>query len=161
MIKCLEIEIKNFKTTFSMDDKETALLVHYSTLLNYNREAQESELFLQGHYDTTSIDFDDDFLNTIVPYSGKNIVEHRQSFAHVSWHNANSQKIKLGENDYISYAKKIFKWRIRAPIPHGLAKQPRVMPVDTRVVIDVTVKQPNAFLIKVDDYMEVRITKAD
>ena len=92
-----------------MDKKETAFLVHYSTLLNYNREAQESELFLRGHYDTTVMDFDDNFVKTIVPYSGKNIVEHRQSFAHVSWLSANNQKIKLGENDYISYEKKIFK----------------------------------------------------
>ena len=160
MIKSIDIEVNNGKVTFSMDKKETAFLVQYSTLLNFNREAQESELFLQGHYDTTTFDYEE-LMKWKVLYSGKNVPEHRQSFAHAFWVDDSDQYIALADNKRISFKKKIFKWRVRAPIPHGLAKQPKVIPVDTRVVIQVFVKEPHSFLISCDDYMEVRISKTD
>lgn len=160
MIKRLEMSVNDVRVTFAGDDRETAFLAQYSTMLNFTKEAQESEMFLQGRFDSTAHDFEE-LMNETIRYSGKNVVDHRQSFAHVDWIQDYSKHINIGNNENIPFSKKIFKWRMRAPIPHGIAKQLKVIPIDTKVVIDLRIGEKELFLIEHEAHMAVRIRMSD
>lgn len=160
MTEKLDLLVNNVRLTGTNEPIESTMLAFYSNKLNYSREAQESELFLQGHFDSTTCD-KEDLLKTTVKFTGLKVPEHRQSFAQKTWVEKIDKSIKTSDFGSMKYDVQNFKWKIRAPIPHGLAKQSKVFPIDTQVVLELTMARANNFLIETAEYCRVRVKKAE
>jgi hypothetical protein len=160
MIKNLQMTIYNTKINNTNEELLPTLLAQWSTTLNYTREAQESELFLQGRFDTSNSDVGE-LKNEIVQFTGEKVPAHRQKFAAKKWVLDNNQTIKVTAEENIKFEKQIFTWDIRAPILHGLAKQPKVLPPYCPVSIEMDLNQVKQARIKLEDHMRIKISNDD
>ena len=144
-----------------VDSTANALEYYYASFyakhLNFSVDAKEVELFPSGTYDSRDLNGSDLKFHT-VKHNGKGIVENRQSYAEEVW-SAASSKIKLvtGGAD-IAYETLKHRYTVRAPIAHGLCRQPRVLPTGSRLQFEIRLAAWNQVIQKHDDY---RICRAD
>jgi hypothetical protein len=161
MIKNLQMTIYNSKINNTMEVQQPALLAQWCTSLNYTREAQESELFLQGRFDTANLDVGE-LKKRKVEFTGVMVPEHRQKFSHREWVVDHDHTISMaGNEENIKFEKEVFTWDIRAPILHGLAKQPKVLPPYCQAAIEMDLNPRKKAMIKLDDHMRIKITGGD
>ncbi len=131
---------------------------HCVKKLNLSPHAQEVELFPEGRFD--AFDCDADELETRrVKCNGKTLVENRQQYAIEIWKDAKEQ-IELGlsvgglKN---SYERLYHQYFARAPINHGLARQPRVLPPASNLRFTVSLADVKSFLLQWSDYQKCRM----
>ena len=133
---------------------------HFLKKLNYSPQAQEVELFHEGHYDSFDID-SRDLPSTSLINVDKNCVENRQQYASQLWkksEKASEKLIKLGTtNEAVEHEILYNVYKIRAPLAHGLARQPCVLPPGSKVIFDVNLSSSKKMIMRHDKYIKCRV----
>ncbi|CAG5089850.1 Oidioi.mRNA.OKI2018_I69.PAR.g12375.t1.cds [Oikopleura dioica] len=132
--------------------------------LNYSPKAQEVELFPEGHYDSYDADADE-LLELKCKHNGLNLVENRQQYAMEEWKELEKPiKISTGKNA-VDCEMLYHRYLVRSPISHGLARQQRVLPADSRVKFEILTQSgvstdkpetPRRMAMRWSEYQKVR-----
>lgn len=137
------------------DGLEYPLLNFFIKKLNFSPKAQEIEMFPEGHYDAYDCD-GGELLTRLVKSNGKNLVENRQQYAVEKWI-TQVEDIKIGQNqDAVPYDRLEHTYTSRSHISHGLARQKRVIPPNSKVSFEVELADAKSYLMKTSDYQKCR-----
>jgi len=146
------------------DGMEYLWFNHCIKKLNYSPQAQEIELFPEGHYDSYDLDAAD-LENTLVKSNGLTCVENRQLYAEVEWQKADKEAdrlIKIGKKqEPVAFEVCHHRYKLRCPLSHGLARQPAVLPPNSKVSIDVQVSSAKKMLMRHSKYVKCRVYNSD
>jgi hypothetical protein len=158
MVKKLEFKILDNRIFSSFDSAEYTFLNQFINTMNVSPLAQECELFPSGRFDSSEPDADE--LDEILIRNGKTLKENRQQYAKKIWKRS-AQPTSLVVNELPKHYEVLtHQYEIRAPIIHGLARQPRVFPPGSRVQLEVNLHECGWALMKTEEWQTVRIDKA-
>lgn len=158
MVKKLEFKILDNRIFSSFDNAEYTFFNQFITSMNVSPVAQECELFTTGRFDSSEPDVDE--LNDKLIRNGKTLKENRQQYAEKIWRRS-AQPTTLVVNEAPEHYELLtHKYEIRAPIIHGLARQPRVFPPGSRVQMEVNLNDCGWALMKTDEWQTARVEKA-
>jgi hypothetical protein len=136
---------------------------HCLKKLNYSPQAQEIELFPEGHFDSYELDACD-LKTTLVKENGLNCVDNRQQYAKTEWkrpEKSENRSIKFGTDcDPVEFEVCHHRYNLRSPISHGLARQPSVLPPNSKVAIDAVISTTKTMLLRHSDYVMCRVYNA-
>ncbi|CBY14353.1 unnamed protein product, partial [Oikopleura dioica] len=163
-INKLELIIQDTRLFASFDVAEYSQYSHINCKLNRGLVAQETEMFTTGRYD--SYDADSDELDTLkVHHNGLNLIENRQQYAEKIWKNADSImsiNVKDSDDKKPVYYKTLFhQYDVRAPLMHGLANQPRLIPPGVKVNVEINLNKQSYCLMQHSNYQICKTTNAD
>jgi hypothetical protein len=138
---------------------EYTLISFYSKLLNFSVDAKEVELFPSGTYDSRDLD-GSHLAKHSIKHNGLSLVENRQKYAEKIWREADEKTTLYDGGPEHVYKLMKHKYHVRAPIAHGLCRQPKVIPSGSRLQFDVTLASWSNALQKHDDYQMCRTSVA-
>jgi hypothetical protein len=149
-IQKFDLIIQNTKLFASFDPAEYATYSHINCKLNKSIFAQEVEMFYEGRYD--SYDVDGDELDKYeLKLSGEKAVDNRQKYAKRIW-KTSPEKMEGFDKDAnsldIEYDELFHQYEVRAPIMHGLARQPRLIPSKIKVAIELVMNKQSYPLMR-------------
>lgn len=131
----------------------------YAKHLNFSVEAKEVELFPSGTYDSRDLNGSELALHKL-KHNNKGVVENRQSYAEELWSDAPATiKLTITMTTNLSYEIMKHRYRVRAPIAHGLFRQPRVLPTGSRLQFEIRMAKWKNLLQQHDKYRICRANK--
>ena len=141
----------------SFDINEYSWFDHFKKKLNKSDATQCLDMFPQGHYDDRDVDAAE--LKT-AKFSRQNIslVENRHQYAKKYWRKGDS-KISFSSDPSagsFEYERLTYRHSVRAPISHGLASQPRVIPSNVKISMDLELNTIANSMLKIGDYQLCR-----
>jgi len=159
-VQAFQVRILDNEIDATASPLEYTFASFYAKNLNFSTDAKEVELFPSGTYDSRAVDACD-LSNEICKHNGKNLVENRQSYAQEIWKDA-SQKLNFDTNDLlVQYQVLKHRYNVRTPIAHGLCRQPRVIPSDSRLQFEIRLNPWNQVLQRHDDYRICRVAASE
>ena len=143
----------------SFDINEYTWFNHFKTKLNKSGVTQCLDMFPGGHYDDRDLDAAELVDEPFSRIEGMSLIENRHQYAARVWKKAES-KISFSSDanaGSYEYERLTFRHSLRAPISHGLASQPRVIPSNVRISMEIELNTIGHSQLKVDDYQLCRI----
>jgi hypothetical protein len=160
-INKLELIIQNNRLFASFDVSEYQYYSQANCKLNKGLVAQEVEMFHTGRYDSYDADADE-LLTLKVHHNNLNLVENRQNYAEQVWRASEEPievNVKGDENTKtIKYKKLFHQYEVRAPLMHGLANQPRLIPPGVKVNLELIMNKQAYCLMQHSAYQTCRTT---
>ena len=143
----------------SFDINEYTWFNHFKTKLNKSGVTQCLDMFPMGHYDDRDLDATELVDEPFSRIPGMSLIENRHQYASRVWKKAESKISFCSDNNAGSYdyERLTFRHSLRAPISHGLASQPRVIPSNVKISMELELNTIGHSQIKVDDYQLCRI----
>ncbi|CAG5104570.1 Oidioi.mRNA.OKI2018_I69.chr1.g1346.t1.cds [Oikopleura dioica] len=124
--------------------------------LNYSTDAQEVELFPQGTYDSRDVD-SDKLATTLTKNGSKSLVENRQQYSLKYWKKAVEDIALTPEGEKVSCDELFNVYTVRAPINHGLCRQPKCLPAGSRLQFEMVKNFASKILAKHNAFQECRM----
>jgi hypothetical protein len=141
----------------SFDINEYTWFDHFKKKLNKSGATQCLDMFPQGHYDDRELHADE-LVGERFSRQDISLIENRHQYAKKYW-KRDPTKISFSSDPSagsFSYERLTYKHSIRAPIAHGLASQPRVIPSGVKISMELELNTMANSLLKVDDYQLCR-----
>jgi len=158
MVKRWLLLLNDTRVFDSFDLNEYTWFNHFKTKLNKSDETQCLDMFPSGHFDDRDLDAAE-LSGKRLLRNGKTLVDNRQQYGKKIWKKGD-QKITISEAQAarsFDYERLSYRYSIRAPIAHGLASQPRVIPALTKTAIELEFNDIANSHMQISDYQECRI----
>ena len=171
LIKSFAIRILDCTPDNSRDFIEYPIISHYQRKLNLSTEAQETELFPMGIYDSRDVDGDKLTKTFLKTKPHVNLAQNRLRYGTEKWSGALTEtpilKPLAGSTivnpsvGLYKYDRQSFVYHVRSPIAHGLCRQPRVLPTSSRLQFEIVKHSSNMVYTRFHKYQKCRMMKAD
>ncbi|CAG5104698.1 Oidioi.mRNA.OKI2018_I69.chr1.g1462.t2.cds [Oikopleura dioica] len=158
LVRKLDIKILDNRIFSSFDDHEHAFFSQAITKLNYSPLAQDCELFPYGRFDSLEADsYELEYIK--LARNNKTLAENRKQYGQKRWETHSEAVVfKTGDQPQ-KYERCFYDYDFRAPITHGLARQPRVLPPGSRPSLEVTLNYISRVLMELSEFQLCRVSE--